>query len=178
MNRPNSAEQRAIELLQDLGFDEVLPVPIEDVARRLGAAIDYEPYEGEVSGMLYRSDGHTLIGVNSRHAKTRQRFTIAHEIGHLHMHKGTPMFIDRFVRVNRRDGVSNRQEVEANSFAAELLMPRKLVAREVDRVLSKRRSISPPDLAMILAQSFGVSTEAMQYRLTNLGVLDPSPLID
>lgn len=178
MNRANNAEQKAITLLQDLGFDDVLPVPVEDVARRLGAAIDYEPYEGEVSGMLYRSDRHTLIGVNSRHAKTRQRFTIAHEIGHLYMHKGTPMFIDRFMRVNRRDGASNVHEVEANSFAAELLMPRKLVAREVDRALSKRRSISPTDLVVVLAKSFGVSTEAMQYRLTNLGVLDPSPLIN
>lgn len=177
MNSPNRAEQRAIKLLDQLGVNE-LPIPVEEVGISLGAEIDYEPYEGEVSGMLYRTDGHTLIGVNSRHAKTRQRFTIAHEIGHLEMHKGTPIFIDRFVRVNWRNGTSNQQEAEANSFAAELLMPRKLVEREVVRTLAKRPSVSPRDLAATLAKSFDVSLEAMQYRLANLGVLDPSALID
>jgi Zn-dependent peptidase ImmA (M78 family) len=176
MNKPNRAEQKAIKLLDELGVEE-LPVPVEEVAISLGAEIDYEPYDGDVSGMLYRGDDHTLIGVNSRHAKTRQRFTIAHEIGHLDMHKGTPMFIDRFVRVNWRDGASNQEEAEANSFAAELLMPRKIVEREVVRALSKKRNVSPQDLAVTLAKSFDVSAEAMQYRLANLGVLDPSALI-
>ena len=176
MNSPNRAEQKAIKLLDELGVDE-LPVPVEEIAISLGAEIDYEPYDGDVSGMLYRTEGHTLIGVNSRHAGTRQRFTIAHEIAHLSMHKGTPMFIDRFVRVNWRDGASNRQEAEANSFAAELLMPRKLVEREIITVLSKSPDVSPHDLAVILAKSFDVSTEAMHYRLANLGVLDPLALV-
>jgi Zn-dependent peptidase ImmA (M78 family) len=176
MNSPNRAEQRAIKLLDEFAVN-ALPVPVEELALALDAEIAYEPYDGDVSGMLYRSDDHTLIGVNTRHAQTRQRFTIAHEIGHLVMHKGTPMFIDRFVRVNWRDGASNQQEAEANSFAAELLMPRRLVEREVIRTLAKKRNISPHDLAVSLAKSFAVSAEAMQYRLANLGVLDPSALI-
>lgn len=176
MNSPNSAEKRAIDLMEDAGIDE-LPVPVAELAISLGAEIAYDAYEGEVSGMLYRTDSHTLIGVNSRHAQTRQRFTIAHEIGHLVMHQGTPMFIDRFLRVNRRDGASNQQEIEANSFAAELLMPRKFVAEEVDRVISKRSNVSPQELVSALAKRFDVSAEAMQYRLTNLGVLDPYALV-
>ena len=176
MNSPNAAERRAIELLDEFAIDQ-LPVPVERVAKKLGAEVAYEPYEGEVSGMLYRSDDHTLIGVNSRHAQTRQRFTIAHEVAHLVMHEGTPMFIDRFARVNWRDGSSNQQEAEANSFAAELLMPRRFVQEEVERVVSKRGNITPQELAATLAKRFHVSAEAMQYRLGNLGVLDPFALI-
>src|SRR5258708_36841703 len=109
MNSPNHAEQKAVKLLDELGIDE-LPVPIEEVAISLGAEIDYVPYDGDVSGMLYRGDDeHILIGVNSRHASTRQRFTIAHEIAHLKMHKGTPMFIDRFARVNWRNAASTQE---------------------------------------------------------------------
>jgi Zn-dependent peptidase ImmA (M78 family) len=172
MNSPNDAEQRAIKLLDDAGINE-LPVPVEELAISLDAEIAYDAFDGDVSGMLYRTEGHTLIGVNSRHAQTRQRFTIAHEIGHLVMHEGTPMFIDRFVRVNWRDGASNQQEAEANSFAAELLMPRSFVEVEVGRVIEKRSKVTPQELAAMLAKRFDVSAEAMQYRLSNLGVLDP-----
>ena len=132
MNTPSTAEKRAIAVLEEAAIDE-LPVPVEEIAIGLGADIAYEAYDGEVSGMLYRADGRALIGVNSKHATTRQRFTVAHEIGHLVLHKGRPMFIDRFVRVNWRNGVSDTDEVQANAFAAELLMPRKFVERRSTR---------------------------------------------
>jgi len=177
MRDPLPAEQSAIELLEDAGVDQ-LPVPVEAIATGLGADLTYESYDGEVSGMLIRGDdGTAVIGVNSRHAPTRQRFSVAHEIAHLVMHPGTPMFIDRFVRVNWRDGASNSEEIEANSFAAELLMPRELVEQEVDRVLAKPQLVTPQRLAGQLAKAFQVSPQAMSYRLENLGVLDPAALI-
>jgi Zn-dependent peptidase ImmA (M78 family) len=126
--------------------------------------------------MLYRNRGTTVIGVNSRHAPTRQRFTVAHEIGHLLIHKGQPVFIDRFVRVNWRNGESNREEVQANAFAAELLMPRALVRKAIERALSRRRDVTPQELVSVLAKSFEVSAAAMQYRLTNLEILNPYSL--
>lgn len=152
------------------------PIPVEQVARRLGAQVTYEPFEGDISGMLFRDQDRAVIGVNSRHAATRQRFTVAHEIGHLVMHKGQPVFIDRFVRLNMRDGQSTPDERQANAFAAELLMPRRMVSEEVTRALLKQRNLAPPDLASTLAQRFRVSPAAMQYRLINLGVLDPYSL--
>ncbi len=176
MNNPTAAEKRAIAVLEEAGIEE-LPVKVEEIAIRLGADIAYEAYVGDVSGMLYRRNGRALIGVNSTHAATRQRFTVAHEIGHLVLHKGRPMFIDSFVRINWRNGASDTEEVQANGFAAELLMPRKFVDREVERAFSKRRNVTPQHLAAELAKTFGVSTEAMSYRLANLGILDPSALV-
>src|SRR5262245_61528186 len=100
------------------------PVPVERLAEGLGAEIVYQSFEGDVSGMLYRDENRNLIGVNSAHGANRQRFTIAHEIGHLKLHAGKPVFVDSFGgRVNLRDGTSDLQEVEANAFAASLLMP-------------------------------------------------------
>ena len=177
MREPLPAEQRAMELLRDVGVDQ-LPVPVEAIASGLGADLTYEAYDGEVSGMLVRGDdGTAVIGVNSRHATTRQRFSVAHEIGHLVMHPGSPMFIDRFVRVNWRNGESNREEIEANAFAAELLMPREAVERQVERALTRSEFLTPQQLSKQLAKAFHVSPQAMSYRLENLGVVDPVGLI-
>ena len=123
--------------------------------------------------MLYRETARTLIGVNSTHPATRQRFTLAHEIAHLKLHEGQAVFIDHLVRVNWRDGTSAREEVEANAFAAELLMPRKFMTQEIERAIGKTRQIAPEQPIVTLADTFQVSQEAMRYRLINLGVLGP-----
>jgi Zn-dependent peptidase ImmA (M78 family) len=170
--KPSPPEIQAADLIAQLGVARP-PVPIEKIAERLGASIAYEAFEGDVSGMLYREGDRVLIGVNSTHAPTRQRFTLAHEIAHLKLHEGQPIFIDRLVRINWRDGTSARDEVEANAFAAELLMPRKFMTREIERTVSKTPQIAPDQLIVALADTFRVSREAMRYRLVNLGVLGP-----
>ncbi len=176
MRKRSRAEKRAAEVLTEAGINE-LPVPVDELAISLGADVTYESFDGEVSGMLVRGANRAVIGVNSKHAKTRQRFSVAHEIAHLVMHPGTPMFVDRFVRVNYRNGESNREEIEANAFAAELLMPCNLMAESVDRALAKHQGLTPEQLAKQLARTFHVSPEAMSYRLQNLEVVDPAALI-
>ena len=117
------------------------PIPVERVAEHLGAALRFEPFDGDISGMLFRDDQRVIIGVNSLDGVTRQRFTISHEIGHLMLHNGRPMFVEKHVQVNLRDSVSstatNREEIEANRFAAELLMPAGMVKHEASRRLGK-----------------------------------------
>jgi Zn-dependent peptidase ImmA (M78 family) len=117
-----------------------------------------------------------IIGVNSSHAPVRQRFTIAHEIGHLIMHKGTPVFVDRLIRVDRRDGTTSKQERDANAFAAELLMPRGFITARIAALTDKRSGIAPERLIEQLAEEFGVSLLAMSYRLANLDITDPYPV--
>jgi Zn-dependent peptidase ImmA (M78 family) len=175
MSSPSPAEERAMELLAETNTVQP-PVPIEKIAASQGAQITYAAFDGEVSGVLYRESNRVLIAVNSTHAPTRQRFTIAHEVGHLLMHKGRPVVVDRLVRVNMnlRDGTSSKEEIEANAFAAELLMPRKLIASEIDRFLKRTRRVVPQELVDELAATFRVSPEAMSYRLENLGILDPN----
>jgi len=152
------------------------PVPVERLARALGARLSYEQSEDlDISGMLFRDGTRTIIGVNSDHHPNRQRFTIAHEVGHLLLHPGRPIILDKLVRVNRRDSVSalasDRQEIEANQFAASLLTPQDLLASEMKRLLKEHAGIAEDDLIHDLAKRFSVSPEAMGHRLTNLGVL-------
>lgn len=151
---------------------ESLPVPVEEIAAKLGAAVVYEAMDRGVSGLLVRDAESTVIGVNSTHADVRQRFSIAHEIGHLVLHRGRPMVVDH-VRLNLRDERSSTatdyEEIQANAFAAELLMPQDLVLRAL-RDIDPERSGSEARLVADLAHVFAVSEQAMEYRLVNLGV--------
>ncbi|HTZ87267.1 MAG TPA: ImmA/IrrE family metallo-endopeptidase [Solirubrobacteraceae bacterium] len=175
MSRPSRAEGEATTLLNTLGCKET-PIPVEQIAIARGAQVTYEVFDGEVSGMLIRDGERAIIGVNSSHAPVRQRFTIAHEIGHLIMHEGTPVFVDRLIRINRRDGTTSKQERDANAFAAELLMPRGFITARVAALTDKSSGIAPERLMEQLAEEFGVSVLAMSYRLANLDITDPYPV--
>src|SRR5262249_6216347 len=126
-----------------------------------------------VSGALIRKGKDSvIIGVNSAHHSNRQRFTIAHEIGHYALHKGCKLHVDQDFRINwRADNSSTRnshEEVEANRFAAELLMPVFLIARDLLRF-----DDVDDDTVRWLSRRYKVSSQAMQIRLTNLGYIAP-----
>jgi Zn-dependent peptidase ImmA (M78 family) len=170
------AEQEAHSILDDFGISEP-PVPVEEIARQLGARVSFERFNEDVSGILYRDARSAVIGVNAAHARTRQRFTIAHEIGHMRLHKGRPMFVDHSVRVDRRDANASRgidpQEIEANSFAAALLMPEDMIFGAVVDSSTTRGVARSEDIIRRLAKRFNVSPQAMEYRLANLGLVVP-----
>jgi Zn-dependent peptidase ImmA (M78 family) len=110
------------------------------------------------------------------HASVRQRFTIAHEIGHFYLRHVGEIFVEEHV-LNKRDGRSSYaidpKEIEANNFAAALLMPAQMVGRAVIDRINKNPSIKLEDLTDDLAEKFHVSRQAMGYRLINLGLASP-----
>ncbi len=149
------------------------PIDVEGIAKALGASIRLEQLEPNVSGLLVRSpDGRVVIGVNAQHHLNRRRFTIAHEIGHFVLHKTTPgVFIDEHM-VHFRADASARQtdpkEVEANFFAAALLLPKELLVADV-----RERQLDAMDEVALkaLAERYAVSQQTLTLRLLNLGLL-------
>lgn len=172
------SERGAQELLSRFNVEEP-PVPVEQLAEALGVQLQFVPYDDEMSGMLYRDKerGATVIGINSFHAPTRQRFSIGHELGHLMLHTQRLMFVDKLFRVARAsaetDVAHRREEIEANSFAAALLMPEQFIDEALRRYSTQGSSLEGESLLRDLARRFEVSPEAMQYRLTNLGRFIP-----
>ena len=165
--------RKAAESLLDLVEVNEPPVPVEEIARLCGATIRYEPFSGDLSGLLSRENGRIVIGVNASHALTRQRFTVAHEVGHLKLHSENPLRVDRDFRVLRRDERSAQavdpSEIEANAFAAELLMPHGMLIQDLG---GHAVDYDDDDFLSQLANRYKVSLQAMIFRLTNIGLLD------
>lgn len=160
----------AESLLRDLGTSSP-PIDIDRVADKLGVTIRFEPFESEISGVLYRDSERTIIGVSSLHHKNRQRFTIAHELGHFLLHE-MDVHVDKGFRVIMRDSKSStatdRKEIEANRFAAELLMPESFLKQDARHFL---RDVEDEGGLSALAKRYRVSTQAMAIRLASLHLI-------
>lgn len=105
------------------------PVDVEKLAEDLGLEVLYEDLGKDISGKLEKMGNKFFIYCNKTEPNVRRRFTIAHEIGHfiLHRHLIDGGIVDnKLYRDNRLDGAIER---EANSFAADLLMPINLISQ-------------------------------------------------
>lgn len=167
------------KILEEQQINEV-PIPVERVSENLGARLVYQQFEGKgnISGILYTDDENTIIGINSTNSKNRQRFSIAHEIGHLLLHQQKKsLFVDKTLRVKFRDKKSNlavdKDEIAANAFAEELLMPKNFIMKEVEKYVKDKEedSIDIQKFIDHMTKKFQVSPLAMGYRLINIGVL-------
>lgn len=143
------------------------PVDVETIAKYLKLEVRRENFPDDVSGALTRAPERSVIAVNRNHHENRQRFTIAHELGHYLLHPDAPAYYDgkNQVGVHFRSAANgggwDPKEIEANRFAAELLMPRRLILNRI--------SVSKTEVdASSLARVFDVSEEAMTYRLAGL----------
>lgn len=148
------------------------PVPVQRIANSLDVQLRYSPLDDELSGMIYVKGGTPIIGINALHHPNRQRFTIAHEIGHLILHRSQitkEVHVDKAFPMLMRDSVSaagvDKMEIEANLFAAALLMPQVLLANALG---NEPFDIDDENIVNGFARSFKVSPSAMRFRLGNL----------
>ena len=111
------------------------PVDVKEIAKKLGLTVVVEDLDEEISGLLTTAETERTICVNKKHSRNRQRFSIAHEIGHHQLgHQFVPgehVHVDRGVQISQRSGRSSEaidsKEIEANQFAACLLMPKAML---------------------------------------------------
>lgn len=161
------------ELLEQSGV-HMPPIPVEDIARSKGIDVrTSEERDSSISGFLFLGSEQPIIGVNGKHHPNRQRFTIAHELGHYLLHSSTiqDLYLDHSFKVLLRDDRSSEgideAEREANLFAAEFLMPVSFLQND----LHDRMQIDVDDETFLreLAQRYQVSQQALIFRLAHLG---------
>ncbi len=125
----------------------------------------------DISGALRREEGKWRIYVNREDSPARQVFTIAHELGHYFLH-GTLRedFVDGDFVMNRDENEKyDEEELEANEFAGNLVMP-------AERIERRLRGGTPTEKAVLeLADQFHVSPLAVVIRLRTLGYAVPTP---
>jgi Zn-dependent peptidase ImmA (M78 family) len=166
---PTHIKSEVRRLLQ-LPVARARPLDVDALAAELGFKVVYKPLrdDQDISGFYLREGAETVIGINRAHPPVRQRFTLAHEIGHALLDRGGTMHIDRAFKLRdaRSSMAIDPEEVAANAFAAELLMPE----NEVREAVAGGLDISDDRALRDLAAQFGVSQQAFMFRLVNLGL--------
>lgn len=161
------ARKEAVSVLKEVGITTI-PVALDRITDFYDIKVSYD-LDDTISGVMISQGDKTFIGINPNESTVRQRFTIAHEIGHYRLHrKIAPTFIDKDYIVMKRSGEKSELELEANAFAAELLMPEIFLNIQINLLTA---NFSVDEKIKILAKKFEVSTIAMTYRLANLGML-------
>jgi Zn-dependent peptidase ImmA (M78 family) len=140
----------------------VYPVPVGKICSSLGIEALHYPMNDDESGKIFLKNNKYFIRVNASHLPARRRFTVAHELGHYYHHKD---FLDQESQILERNNYSglgfDEKEIEANQFAAELLMPRVHFIQKYSELKKLH----------LLAEYFFVSELAIKVRLINLGLI-------
>jgi Zn-dependent peptidase ImmA (M78 family) len=155
-----------------------LPVDLDAVLRFLDTRLLREEFNDDMSGLLLIKGGKRAIAVNAKHHRNRQRFTIAHEIGHFVLHhkdfedpKNDLHWDKKWAYFRSTDSPGPKpEEVEANQFAAELLMPENLLR---DAIRNEQIDLSSDIDTARLAELLQVSEQALTIRLMVLKMAKP-----
>ena len=152
-------------IVLDSVTDQLKPeVNVTGIAQNMGISIIYHDLNDKESGMLVVNDeDKAVIVVNENHSAVRQRFTIAHELGHylLHYAKGQQIF---HRSIKSSEG-TEPQEIDANAFAAALLMPENEVRKLILEIDDDMFDDAVDELILEKARELNVSTTALTYRI-------------
>ncbi len=149
------ARNKARQIIEKMKISKP-PIILRQVLNKLNIDLEIFSFDfsDEVSGIQINSEEKTIVAYNKNHPTHRQRFTVAHELGHL------------LLEHTSKEGAYNLEdkrpsEIEANQFAAELLMPLSFLKLDIKKIKN----------ADDLARRYWVSEEAMWWRLRDLNLI-------
>jgi Zn-dependent peptidase ImmA (M78 family) len=162
----NTGAKRGREARADLGLGGGGPVPdLLTVVEEAGAHVVVLDLPEGVAGAYIARPDCPLVFVNGGQWIARQRFTLAHEFGHFRMGHGT--VVDRQVAISGH--LHDPNEVCANAFAAEFLLPKRAIAQwGAENVRDGEPTL---EHVCLLAAAYGVSAQAARYALETAEVL-------
>lgn len=172
----NQIRQTAEELAKQYNPQNLVPFPFENIEKdKQDVKIYFAPLSDEISGSITyeKKEKRFNILINTNKPRTRQYFTVAHEMAHYFLHqeifKNLDIIIDGDNNIDStsmlyRASISEgtQIEIEANNFAASILMPTELVIRAWNVFKSVEEC----------AKFFQVSVSAMSIRLEKLNLLN------
>lgn len=145
------------------------PINVEALIRDMGIILEDTTLDS-MSGFAYQKDGNRVIGINSTDGDARKKFTMAHELGHMIVHAKDDVTFDKnfvYFRDSRSSTGLLPKEVEANAFAAELLMPAERLTKQIIAV-GGIDLVDSHDKIEELAKEYEVSFSAMTVRIDSL----------
>jgi Zn-dependent peptidase ImmA (M78 family) len=179
-------EEKAAVILANYGYNGGA-VDIKAVAAKYNIDViehnfNTNPFsEDSVSGTLVIKGDKKTIGVDTSHVPIRKRFTIAHELGHFFLGHGKKdgIMLDTFTlyRNNISKEGTQKQEIEANAFAAALLMPKTEVSKMLEKYYAQYGETNVAKIIEVMASYFDVSQISMAIRLNRLGLINTDEYI-
>jgi Zn-dependent peptidase ImmA (M78 family) len=157
----------AERMLIDLGISEPKEIDLDAIAWTRGAIVNYRPIDN-CEATIVGSKRRAVISVNSRSMPERRRFSLAHELGHWHHHRGRILFCGKNDVCNFANDALN-PERQADSFASDLILPGFMIEPRL-------RKMKRPTLAAAreLAEKFHASLTATLVKMT---ILNHFPMI-
>jgi Zn-dependent peptidase ImmA (M78 family) len=163
-NRGAKRAREAREAL-DLPVDAPLECLLTVVEERAQVPVVVGRLPDGVAGACYRGGDRTLLWVNGTEPPARQRFTLAHELGHAWCRHDGRLELDTVATLSGK--TTDPYEIQANAFAAEFLVPRAAMQRLANGAPSLEQVVT-------IAAAFGVSAIVVVYRYKTLRLIgDP-----
>ncbi|RXH35230.1 hypothetical protein XH84_05690 [Bradyrhizobium nanningense] len=145
-------------LLQDFGIDRPEEIDLQAIAWELGARIKVRELHSCEARIVGRDD-RAIITVDAKASPRRKRFSIAHELGHWHHHRGRCLICRSDDIGNRKRSATDPERV-ADDYASDLLLPRYLLEPML-------RAFRRPTLEAVreTAQAFDASLTATALKI-------------
>jgi len=158
-----SPSARAEEIIRDLQIRQPAEIQVMEIAMERGAFVKERHLDGS-EARLIRKGGLGIITVNSSIPEEgRKRFAIAHELGHFELHAVSQLILcteeDMYVWNENK-----AQEIEANEFAASILMPKDIFTQH------SRRGQPNMEVVRDLAGKFTTTLTATALRYVQLSL--------
>lgn len=166
-NKPRLAAKKVLELIKEEKGEIKYPIDPFKILNDKGVIITFSDFDKLEGLLLLDKHKQSMVSINLNRPVTRQRFTAAHELGHMLLHKN--LKVSNFLCP--KYGAKSKIEKEADEFASYLLMPDNELNRLVDKYQNKNGKIDL-DECLLIAEYFGVSFEScvktIRFRLNRL----------
>lgn len=167
ISKPRIAAEKILHSIKEENGKITYPIDPFKILKEKNVIITFSDFDKLEGLLLFDKQKESVVSINLNRPVTRQRFTAAHELGHIMLHteiKGENFLCPIF-------GVKNQIEKEADDFASYLLMPNEELTKLIDKYQDNSGNVNLDDCLMI-AEYFGVSFEScvktIRFRLNRL----------
>ncbi len=158
---PVLASQQAEEIIRRLRIREPSEIDLEDIAMERGVLVRERILRGSEARLVRKGRSGIITVDRSIPEEGRKRFAIAHDLGHFELHRESQLLF-----CTEQDMVvwneNKPQEIEANEFAASMLMPGDLF---LARIGKEKPNL---DIVKTLAEEFRTTLTATAVRYAQL----------
>ena len=160
--------------------EDKIPVNIEEKIRKNNIELNKYCFD-DILGEIKKEDGKFKINIQARDHYYRKRFTMGHELAHFIKHKeligdgvddgkvGNKLYRTMY---RKNDKITSKEEVEANRYSAELLIPNELANFIYESFFKNIKKEDSLDIDInfleFLSKKFQVSTAVVSFRIKNL----------